>query len=83
LEGGADCQVSEISKEEKGISAKMENLALNYFTNRPDPKEGWEFLYCTHEELQEVLKSLVALTNPMKPRKMTVWVASSVVECLY
>jgi hypothetical protein len=38
-------------KEGKGIPDKMENLALNYFEDKPDSKEGWKFLDYTHEEL--------------------------------
>jgi hypothetical protein len=49
-------EVYSISKEGKGILAKMEILALDYFTRKPDPKEGWKFSDCTHDEVWDVLK---------------------------
>jgi hypothetical protein len=59
------------------------NHALKYFADSAPKKDGWKFLECTDDGLQDVLKYLMALINPMKPARVTNKMANTVVESLF
>jgi hypothetical protein len=56
---------------------------MDYFVGKPDTKEGWKFWDCIDDEVWDALRFLVPLTNPMKPGRVTIWVASTVVKCIF
>jgi hypothetical protein len=66
----------------KGFLLKMENKAKGYFSSTPNNKEGSKFLDCNDNDLQDILKFLVTLTNPAKPIRMSVWMVSTILDCL-
>jgi hypothetical protein len=59
------------------------NHALKYFAGSAHKKDGWKFLECTDDGLQDVLKYLMPLINPMKPARVTNKMANTVVESLF
>jgi hypothetical protein len=66
----------------KNLPARKVNLAEKYFEGRPSGGDGWKLADCRHQELREVLEFLIPLLNPNKPKRVTVQVASAVVDCL-
>ena len=71
-----------LSLEGKDLPARKVNLAEKYFEGRPSGGDGWKLADCRHQELREVLEFLIPLLNPNKPKRVTVQVASAVVDCL-
>jgi hypothetical protein len=66
----------------RGLPPKKENLAKDNFVATHSSKDGWKLSECKHKELRKVLEFLVPLINPNKPKRVTIWVASAVVDCL-
>jgi hypothetical protein len=71
-----------LSLEGKDLLARKVNLAEKYFEGRPSGGDGWKLTDCRHQELREVLEFLISLLNSNKPKRVTVQVASAVVNCL-
>jgi hypothetical protein len=71
-----------LSLEGKDLPARKVNLAEKYFEGRPSGGDGWKLTDCRHQEFREVLEFLIPLLNPNKPKRVTVGVASAVVDCL-
>jgi hypothetical protein len=65
---GLIAEIFDISKKGKGMPQKVQavNNALKCFGVNAHKKEGWKFSDCQDDKLQEVLKNLVPLINPMK-----------------
>jgi hypothetical protein len=65
--------------EGRDLPPRKENLAKQYFIGPPSGRDGWKLADCNHQELREVLEFLIPL---IKPKWMTIQVASAVVDCL-
>jgi hypothetical protein len=57
-------------------------LAKQHFVSVPSGGDWWKLADCNHQELREVLEFLIPLLNPNKPKRVTIQVASAVVDCL-
>jgi hypothetical protein len=70
-----------LSLEGKDLPARKSNLAEKYFKGRLSGGDGLKLTDCRHKKLREVLEFLIPLLNPNKPKRVTVQVASAVVDC--
>jgi hypothetical protein len=71
-----------LSAEGRDLCPRKENLVKEYFVGIPSRGDGWKTADCNHKELREVLEFLIPLINPNKPNRVTIQVASAVVDCL-
>jgi hypothetical protein len=78
-------EVLAICREGLGLPYKVTgfNHAVQYFGSKAHRKEGWKFLEGKDDTLQDVLKFLTSLVNPVKPARVTGKLATTVVECLF
>jgi hypothetical protein len=74
-----------ICREGLGLPYKVKghNYVKKYFTGKAHTKEGWKFLECKDDALQDVFKFMMPLVNPMKPARVTGKLATTMVECLF
>jgi hypothetical protein len=68
--------------EGRDLPPRKKNLAKQYFVGAPSEGDGWKLAECNHQELREVFEFLIPLLNPNKPTRVTIQVASAVVDWL-
>ncbi|CAM6093915.1 unnamed protein product [Calypogeia fissa] len=68
-----------LSNVGEGISPKSENLTKPFFTGEMDPKDGWKLSQCSDPALLAVLSFLLPILSPLKPRRLTVRICSTLV----
>jgi hypothetical protein len=71
-----------LSLEGKGLAPKRKNLAKDYFKSSHSSKDGWKLSRCNNQKLRDVLEFLVPFINPNNPKRVTIQMASTVVDCL-